>query len=149
MLTPALPEARGGGVADHERQVTLRQMDHSRVEVGALLECGCNHRSGKRRGGLARGRVSNRAKVADRFGSFRISGEASLHRRTTPTASSSVEMTTEIDKKGSEVRGPVRCPLFRMELDVRRGDDQQQGGFPDADVVATLEDLVITLLEIE
>jgi hypothetical protein len=36
-----------------------------------------------------------------------------------------------------------------MELDVRRGDDQQQGGFPDADVVATLEDLVITLLEIE
>lgn len=49
---PAQP-APYGAAADHKRQVTLGQMDHGRVEIRALLESGCDHRSGKRRGGLA------------------------------------------------------------------------------------------------
>lgn len=54
---PAVPREScgrngGGGATHHQTQVALREVDHGRVEVCALVECGRHDGGREGRGGL-------------------------------------------------------------------------------------------------
>jgi hypothetical protein len=87
----------------HERQAALREMDHGRVEIGALVECRHDDAAGKGGRHLQTGRgqysgsSSGVCESCDSSDSF--AAEACLPRRTTRTASSSAGLRGQTDGK--------------------------------------------------
>jgi hypothetical protein len=102
--------ARGGGAlvwgeSHHQRQTALREMDHGRVEIGPLVECRHDHAAGKGSRDLQQAEVSipGASKIVAGAATAATAAEACLPRRTTRTASSSVGLRRQTDRKVSVV----------------------------------------------